>query len=777
MKSLKKNTNSISGSDTFKRETIKKEIINIVKTHELNIRDITISPDEKYLISCSELKFDEVPYVLVWDIEKLLEKQNEPAAILKIEGEKQNKSKDPQLANWLLCVDSTIKNVDGEDLWFVCAGSLYGILHIWSGKIDENSREWIFENSNFKKISILEEEEQTQRAIFKIKILENINLENIFSIYLVLNDIQTIGSESTNISTIKEITLKVDQSILGLEINSSKIIGTHNGWILAFDLYNKTSLSNNERFIVSGSSDGIIKKWELTESSRGTSLILGKHEDAVTCLKISENGDKVASGSADSSIRIWIINSLNAPKDIIIGHHDNEIVSLDFLKDENLLISASKDNTIKIWDTDRRLWIRNIEIDNLIQSYLKNNKRENEIGLDFLRDIIVSPDNRYVYVIKKNKLIILRNFGRVWHFYQQLKYIKKTDNDLFKIIYGENLRQICRNIPDKEESLRKIYQIIKKRLIDKNGNYNSRLLASLFIPSFVTFEDDFNYQKDYISSVQSKYDEYWYSLKNIFLRKPEIKWKFKFYITTDIESEIEEVNFVEITNPKNRKINPYIILIDRGQSQIRFLLVLNIVPTTFIPLLKSINLDVEDDRGDKDTLIFTDFNYAESNFIRKLSDPEHSLDKIVTETNLPNNFYYSHCIFKLDEGYNTEDFAFISIRKTTLEFSKSLNPLETTKNIPEDVEIFETFRNNFQEPILPKTQVKIGKGAAAAAGKKIDDFLSRLILLEFIFSIMDVLALVIFPEELKTLAGLFVFSTGVIGIIIIAVAFIMMLRK
>ncbi|KKM19057.1 hypothetical protein LCGC14_1659520, partial [marine sediment metagenome] len=266
MDKSKKNTNDIRDSNikiplkSFKRDTIKNEIINIVKTHDLNIRDIAISPDEKYLISCSELKHDEVPYVLVWNTEKLLEKQNDPAAILKTEGEKQNKSKDPQLANWLLCVDSTIKKADGEDLWFVCTGSLYGELYIWSGKIDENSREWIFENSNFKKISILEEEEHVQRAIFKIKILESINLDNIFSIYLVLNDIQTIGSESTNISTIKEITLKVDQSILGLEINSSKIIGTHNGWILAFDLYNKTSLSNNERFIVSGSSDGIIKK-------------------------------------------------------------------------------------------------------------------------------------------------------------------------------------------------------------------------------------------------------------------------------------------------------------------------------------------------------------------------------------------------------------------------------------------------------------------------------------------------------------------------------------
>jgi len=758
------------------RGKLKKNIINVVKVHDLNVRDIVISPDEKYLISCSEMKQEDVPHIMVWRVEKLIEEGKEPEAILKIENSKQEVVKGNHFFNWILCVDTIIKTINNEKLWFICAGSLNGDLYLWYGKIDKISREWIFENSSFTNISYSNDEGNAEHAIFKIRILESFDVESDFNLYVILNKTQTIGSEALEKSIIKELSLSVDKIGSNIGIISNSIIEHQEGWILAFDIFNNITSQNKERFIVSGSSNGIIKKLNLLDSPRGASIVIGTHEDAVTCLKIYENGLRVASGSADSSIRIWKTSISRDPEYSLVGHHE-EIISIDLLKSENLLISGSKDNTIKIWDLNHRLWIRDINTDYLIQLYMKDDVKENEIGLDFMRDLFVSPDNRYIFATKKNKIVILRNFGRVWHFYEQLKYIKKTDIDLFKKIYGDNLRQICRYVPDKEESLKQIYQIIKKRLIDEKGNFNSRLLASLFIPSFVTFETDFNDQKDYISSVQSKYDEYWFSAKNIFLRKPEIRWSFKLYITTDIESSIEDANFIEITDPLNKNKIPYIILDDRSQSQIRFLLVLDIVPTTFIPLLKAIIIDVEDDRGDKDNLIFTDFDYAENNFIKRLSDPEHSMEKTIKEPNLPDNFYYSHCIFKLDEGYNTEDFAFISIRKSMLEFSENLNPLESTKNVLEDIEIFESFRNNFQEPLLPKTQIKIGKGVAAAAGKKIDDFLSRLVLLEFIFTILDVLALIIFPEALGTLAGLFIFGTGIFGLLIIIVVFFLMFKK
>ncbi len=758
------------------RGKLKKNIINVVKVKNLNVRDIVISSDEKYLISCSEMNQEDVPHIYVWRIERLLAEGKDPEAILKVESEKQKDTNGNHLSNWILCVDTIIKTINDEKLWIICAGGLNGELLIWNGKIDKNSGEWNFENIGFQKINFNDEDNNIEQAIFKVKIIDIDDMIGRINLYMILNKIQTIGSEKSEKSTIKELTLSVDQELAGLELKSSRIVGQDEGWILAFDIYNNTTALENERFVVSGSSKGLLKKWNLLDSSMGTVTNIGTHEDAVNCLKIYKNGEKVASGSDDSSIRIWKTRISKEPYYSLVGHHE-EILSLDLLDSANLLISASKDNTIKVWDLNHRLWIRDINTDYLIQRYIKDDKKDNEIGLDFIRDIIISPDNRYIFASKKNKLIILRHFGRVWHFYQQLKYIRKTDKDLFKKIYGDNLRQICRNVPDNEESLKQIYEIIKKRLIDENGDFNSRMLASLFIPSFVTFENDFNDQKDYITSVQSKYDEYWFSVKNMFLRKPEISWQFKLYISTDIENEIEDVNFIEITDPINKKKTPYIILEDREQSQIRFLLVLDIVPTSFIPLLKAITIDIEDDRGDKDNLIFTDFDYAEKNFIKKLSDSEHSLEKTIPELNLPNNFYYSHCIFKLDEGYCTEDFAFISIRKCALEFSENLNPLESDKVIPEDIEIFNSFKNNFHVPILPKTQIKIGKGVAAAAGKKIDDFLSRLVLLEFIFTIMDVIAIVAFPESLSALADFFVYGTGIIGLIIIIAVFVMMFKK
>jgi len=167
---------------------------------------------------------------------------------------------------------------------------------------------------------------------------------------------------------------------------------------------------------------------------------------------------------------------------------------------------------------------------------------------------------------------------------------------------------------------------------------------------------------------------------------------------------------------------------DRKQSQIRFLMELVDVPTTFIPLIKAIILDVEDDRGDKDKLIFTDFVYA----------------KNLINSSKGDQVYYSDCIFKLDQRYANEKFADISIRKITVEFTESLNPLLTKDVNPSNRELFEAFRNKFQSPIFPpKTRITIGKKITAVS-RMMDNYLSKFVLIEFIFA--TIVLLLVFIE-------------------------------
>jgi len=191
MKNVEIITDSVQSLDksAFLKEKKKKSIINVVRVNDLNVRDISISTDEKYLISCSEIKQDEVPYITVWRIERLLAKAKDPEAILKVENSKLKSSNRNQLSNWILCVETIVKNINNEDYWFIFAGSLNGELFIWNGKIEKNSGEWNFENTGFQKININDEENNVEQAIFKMKILDNDDLSGNFNLYMILNKI------------------------------------------------------------------------------------------------------------------------------------------------------------------------------------------------------------------------------------------------------------------------------------------------------------------------------------------------------------------------------------------------------------------------------------------------------------------------------------------------------------------------------------------------------------------------------------------------------------
>jgi len=197
-----------------------------------------------------------------------------------------------------------------------------------------------------------------------------------------------------------------------------------------------------------------------------------------------------------------------------------------------------------------------------------------------------------------------------------------------------------------------------------------------------------------------------------------------------MDEKIEDSNFVEITTSTAEL--PYIILKDRTQAQIRFLMVLNRVQTSFIPLIKNITIDIEDDRGDKDTLVFSDFTYS-NNVLRILTNPTRSLDK-VKKINEPKYIYYADCTFQIDEGYSVEDFANIFIRKITVEYTDNLEPSESTTSDEEDFKIIEAFKNDFIYPLTPKTKIQIGKGLKSKLGKMIDEYFAKIIIVEFLLS-------------------------------------------
>ncbi len=737
-----KNSNSKKSIDeqtSCEAKISKKVIESVLLQHKLEVRDIEISPDGKFLISCSECEENTNPYVVVWNIDELLEGETKPEIILQAEKKDNQYTK---ITNWLLCVDSAIIELGNIKWWVICAGSIIGDIYIWCFRRTRDLKKWDFEN--YKSINFsggMGTLEKYPNAIFDIKIQNNINQKNLLNLYYVLNNIHTTWKEKTYDNTLKKLTLSIDELGMIRVIEDPEIIGKNDVWITKLMIIRELK----DELIITGSKDGKISLWNL--STRTESTLIGEHDGSITDISVIRNGKIIISSSNDSKITIWeqdIQNNYHKKKDLI--GHTEAVLSIDVQTDDNYLLSAGKDNTIKIWDLNELTWIRSIDMHYYMNNYEENIKtaeRRVQIrGLDFIRNIKITPDNRYVFISKYDKIVILRNFGGVWHFIQQLKFLKTNDAELYRKIYGDNLKQIAKYSPENLDSLNKLYNIIKKRLIknrkieladktDQKIDYNMRELGPLFIPSFMKFEPKLKAQKEFILGVKQNYEAYWCSIRNSIFKLPDIPWGFNLYITTsEMDERIEDSNFVEITTSTPEL--PYIILKDRTQAQIRFLMVLNRVQTSFIPLIKNITIDIEDDRGDKDTLVFSDFTYSK-NFLQILTNPTHSLDKF-RKIDEPKYIYYADCTFQIDEGYSVEDFANIFIRKITVEYTDNLEPSESTTSDEEDFKIIEAFKNNFIYPLTPKTKIQIGKGLKSKLGKMIDEYFAKIIIVEFLLS-------------------------------------------
>ena len=76
---------------------------------------------------------------------------------------------------------------------------------------------------------------------------------------------------------------------------------------------------------------------------------LHAHDDRVTSVAFSADGQTMASGSNDNSIVMWDMASSQPLGPPLTGHEDN-VLSIDFSPVDQILASASDDKTIRLWD-------------------------------------------------------------------------------------------------------------------------------------------------------------------------------------------------------------------------------------------------------------------------------------------------------------------------------------------------------------------------------------------------------------------------------------------
>ncbi|KAL2885880.1 Vegetative incompatibility protein HET-E-1 [Ceratocystis lukuohia] len=105
-------------------------------------------------------------------------------------------------------------------------------------------------------------------------------------------------------------------------------------------------LSNDGQRLASGSEDHTVKIWDAVS---GTCLYtLEGHNCEVTSVVFSNDGQRLASGSSGKTARIWDVTSGSFLH--TLEGHDDWVASVVFSHNGKWLASGSHDKTVKIWD-------------------------------------------------------------------------------------------------------------------------------------------------------------------------------------------------------------------------------------------------------------------------------------------------------------------------------------------------------------------------------------------------------------------------------------------
>jgi len=106
------------------------------------------------------------------------------------------------------------------------------------------------------------------------------------------------------------------------------------------------ALSNDNKYMYTGSADYTIKLWE-TESALELRTYRG-HNATITAICVTSDNYNIISASDDGTIRIW---NVETGKEILkIPAHNKGITALKYLEFTKTIVSASQDGTIKMWN-------------------------------------------------------------------------------------------------------------------------------------------------------------------------------------------------------------------------------------------------------------------------------------------------------------------------------------------------------------------------------------------------------------------------------------------
>ncbi|XP_011876149.1 PREDICTED: U3 small nucleolar RNA-interacting protein 2 [Vollenhovia emeryi] len=123
-------------------------------------------------------------------------------------------------------------------------------------------------------------------------------------------------------------------------------------------------LSSDGNILYSGSKDGSLVKWSVTEKSKLKAIVgnRGKTKSgmkSVRCLAISTDGKFLVVGDGGcKDIKVFSGDTLDHIKDL--KGHRSPVSGLIFRKDTHTLYSASEDRSVKVWNLDDMAYVESL---------------------------------------------------------------------------------------------------------------------------------------------------------------------------------------------------------------------------------------------------------------------------------------------------------------------------------------------------------------------------------------------------------------------------------